>query len=195
MPADYTEWMNPDLHGIATNITNAINGGGGGAALATEATLLLVETNTDNTNLALRTAGGTAAELLEFIVSSNSSIQAAVESGSNYINRTNFTKGFAKNIATTNATDVLVAPGASAYNFITHIIVTNAHATVGTLVDIVDETSGDVLYTGYAAPGGGGFSITLPTPIRQNTSNKKVQAKCGTAGADVTVSISGYKGA
>lgn len=65
--------------------------------------------------------GETAANILKQILTSTDGIKSAVESGSNYINHTNFTKGFAKNITTVTATDVLAAPGASAYNYITQI--------------------------------------------------------------------------
>jgi hypothetical protein len=100
--------------------------------------------------------------------------------------------GYAKNIVNTTATDVLAAGGAGVKNYITQILVTNASTSVGTLVDIVEETSGTVLYTGYAGPEGG-FSVSFTTPLVQGTANKKIQAKCVTTGADVTVSISGYK--
>jgi hypothetical protein len=106
----------------------------------------------------------------------------------------NAVKGYAKGITTTGATDIVAAPGASLFNYITQILVTNAHDTVGTQVDIVDETSGDILYTGYAAPVGGGYAVTLPVPLKQGTANKKIQAICGTTGANVSVSVSGYKG-
>lgn len=111
------------------------------------------------------------------------------------VNQRSLVKGFAKNIIDTTATEIIAAPGAGLYNHITQILVTNSHATVGTLVDIIDETTGDVLYTGYAAPAGGGFSCSFPSDaaLKQNTSNKKLQAKCITTGASVTVSASGYK--
>ncbi len=102
-------------------------------------------------------------------------------------------RGYFKNITDNTAHDLLAAGGAGVKNYITQILVTNEHATVGTLVDIIEETSGDILYTGYAAPIGGGFSISFPTTLVQLTSNKKVQAICATTGANVTVSISGYK--
>jgi hypothetical protein len=142
------------------------------------------------------TSDGTpAADLLESIENDTGNISINTGNGSNHNNNANFVRGVAKNIITDAVTDLIAAPGAAQYNYITHILVTNQHASVGTLVDIQDETSGTVLYTGYAAPGGGGFTCALPTPLKQGATNKKVQVKCITTGANVTVSASGYKGA
>lgn len=101
-------------------------------------------------------------------------------------------RGYAKNIVNTTVTDVVLAGGTGLKNHITQILVTNGSLSVGTLVDIIEETSGEVLYTGYAGPQGG-FSCSFSTPMVQTTDNKKIQAKCITTGADVTVSINGYK--
>lgn len=102
-------------------------------------------------------------------------------------------RGYSKNITDTNAHDVVPAGGLGIKNYINQILVTNEHASVGTLVDIIEETTGTILYTGFAAAGGGGFSVSFPTPLVQDTTNKKIQAQCTTTGSNVTVSISGYK--
>ncbi|MDD5406988.1 MAG: hypothetical protein PHE73_08640 [Sulfurovaceae bacterium] len=100
--------------------------------------------------------------------------------------------GATSDITNTTATTI-IAGVASNYLYITHILVTNSHATVGTFVNITEETSGTVLYTGYAAAAGGGFSITLPTPLKVPTAAKALQATCVTTGSNTRVSAVGYK--
>jgi len=90
------------------------------------------------------------------------------------------------------AHDVIAAGGAGIYNYITQILVTNSHASTGTLVTIRDS-DGTAIYSGYAAAAGGGFSCSFPTPLKSPASNKKVQAICGTTGANVYVSINGFQ--
>jgi hypothetical protein len=104
------------------------------------------------------------------------------------------TSGYTAAIIDLTATDVIVAPGVGLFNYITQILVTNSHATVGTLVTIQTE-DGTGLYAGYAAPAGGGFSVSFVVPIKMPVANKKLQAICGTTGANVYVSASGYKAA
>jgi hypothetical protein len=89
------------------------------------------------------------------------------------------------------ARDVIVAPGAGLFTYVTQVLVTNSHATVGTLVTIQTE-DGTGLYAGYAAPAGGGFSVSFTVPIKMPVANKKLQAICTTTGANVYVSASGY---
>lgn len=106
----------------------------------------------------------------------------------------NFVKGTTADITTTVTTDVIQAPGASLYIYITDILITNSHATVGTMVKVVEETTGTILWRGFASSGGGGFNSNLRTPLKLSTANKKVQVICETPGANVVVNISGYKG-
>ena len=106
-------------------------------------------------------------------------------------------RGFAAataDITTGATTDLLAAPGANLYWGITQLLVTNAHATVGTFVKIIDE-GGAILARGYAAAGGGGFSCTYNSgiPLMQNQANIKVQVICETAGAQVCVSANAFK--
>jgi len=98
--------------------------------------------------------------------------------------------GLTTAITGTGATDVIIAPGAGLFNYITQILVTNSDATVGTLVTLQDDT-GFPIYAGYAGPAGGGFSVSLPTPIKMPSANTKLQAICSIA-ANVYVSASGY---
>lgn len=94
------------------------------------------------------------------------------------------------NYTTNTAADVIAAAGAGVKIVVMGIMVTNAHATVGTKVTIRDGTTSKV--TGYAAAVGGGFVIASSTPIFVSTANTAVTAICGTTGADVDVTVWGY---
>jgi hypothetical protein len=109
-----------------------------------------------------------------------------------YANPENYVAGKTAAITDTTRTAVIAAQGAGVRLYITHIIVSNSHATVGTYVKIEDGTT--EIYGGYAAAVGGGFSITLPVPLRL-TANAALNVSCGTTGANVYAAASGYKGA
>lgn len=96
-------------------------------------------------------------------------------------------------ITGTSSTEVVAAQGAGVRFYMTSLLVTNSDATVGTLVSITDGSGGTVLAQGYAAAGGGGFSITFPVPCR-TTANTALHAVCGTTSAEVYVSAHGYSG-
>jgi len=94
----------------------------------------------------------------------------------------------------TNATgaDVIAAAGSGVKIAVTSVLVTNAHATVATKVSIRDGTTAKI--TGYAAAAGGGFTLSAGgRALFITTANTAVTAICGTSGADVDVSVSGYK--
>lgn len=92
----------------------------------------------------------------------------------------------------TTAADVIAAAGAGIRIAVTSVLVTNAHATVGTKVEIRDGTT--VKIQAQAAPAGGGFSMNGGgTPLFISAANAAVTARCATTGADVDVSIAGYK--
>jgi hypothetical protein len=95
----------------------------------------------------------------------------------------------------TTTTLLLAAPGASLRNYITTIIVSNAHATVGTDVVIQDGSGGTTLLTIPAAAVYGGAVITLPTPLRQTNANTAIYCANVTTGASTKVSAVGYKAA
>jgi hypothetical protein len=95
----------------------------------------------------------------------------------------------------TTTTSLVAAPGASLRNYITTIIVSNAHATVGTDVVIQDGSGGTALLTIPAAAVYGGAVITLPTPLRQPTANTALFCANVTTGASTKVSAVGYKAA
>lgn len=85
---------------------------------------------------------------------------------------------------------LLTAPGAQR-NYVTQILVTNGSAN-GTFVDIMDGPN--VVYSGYAAANGGGFSASFPAPFKQATLAQSLDAK-PRAQASIIVAISGYTAA
>jgi hypothetical protein len=94
-------------------------------------------------------------------------------------------------LITTAATQLLPAQGAGLRNYITSLLVTNDHSTQDTRVDILDGTT--LLWTGFAAHGGGGYSMTFPSPLR-GSPNTAVNVQCSIA-AQVRASAAGFKGA
>lgn len=90
----------------------------------------------------------------------------------------------------TTAADVIPAAGAGVRIVVTNVLVTNAHATVGTKVELRDGTTVKVL--NFAAAAGGGWSMGGETPIFISTANTAVTARCVTTGVDVDVFVSGY---
>lgn len=95
----------------------------------------------------------------------------------------------------TTSTSLIAAPAAGLRNYITTIIVSNAHATVGTDVIIQDGSGGTTLLTIPAAAVYGGAVINLPVPLRQPTANTALFCANVTTGASTKVSAVGYKGA
>ena len=99
-----------------------------------------------------------------------------------------FISGITSVMTGTGQTSVLVAAGTSIKNYITHIICTNG-ATAGTFVDIKDG-GGNVLYSGFAAANGGGFSSYIYPPL-VGSANKSVDAQ-PRAQASIIVAMTGY---
>lgn len=85
---------------------------------------------------------------------------------------------------------VLGAPSGTQKNYITHILVTNA-AAVGTTVTIQDGAS--IIWGGYAAASGGGWSENFNPPLAQPTSVKALYATSSVQ-ASVYVAINGFTG-
>lgn len=113
-----------------------------------------------------------------------------------YANPENFVSGAITTAMTgTTSTSLVAAPGAGLRNYITTIIVSNSHATVGTDVVIQDGSGGTTLLTIPAAAVYGGAVIQLPTPLRQPTTNTALYCANVTTGASTKVSAVGYKGA
>ncbi len=89
---------------------------------------------------------------------------------------------------------LLVAAGSGLRNYITHITVSNSHATVGTDVAIIDGVGGSTMWIIPAAAVYGGGAVPLPTPLRQPSTNTVVSAVNMVTGAATRVSANGYKG-
>jgi hypothetical protein len=107
-----------------------------------------------------------------------------------YANPQNFLSGSTVAIVNTTRTEVIAAQGGSVRTYLTNILVTNGHTTVGTIVNIEDNTT--VKYSGFAGPLGG-FSVTLPVPL-VGTANTAWNVSATTTGGSVICSLSGYKG-
>jgi hypothetical protein len=103
----------------------------------------------------------------------------------------NLIQGNPAAITTTTPTTLLAAAGINLRSYLTDITVVNSHATVGTLVTIAD--AGGTIWQGYAAAAGGGVALTFPAPRRQPTTNAVITVTCGTTGANVYVSVGGFK--
>jgi len=112
-----------------------------------------------------------------------------------YSNPENFVSGAITTAMTgTTTTSLVAAPAAGLRNYITTIIVSNTHATVGTDVIIQDGSGGTTLLTIPAAAVYGGAAITLPTPLRQPTTATALFCANVTTGASTKVSAVGYMG-
>lgn len=93
----------------------------------------------------------------------------------------------------TTSTSLVAAPGAGLRNYITTIIVSNAHASVGTDVVIQDGSGGTTLLTIPAAAVYGGAVVNLPVPLRQPTADTALFCANVTTGASTKVSAVGFK--
>lgn len=94
-------------------------------------------------------------------------------------------------ITGTSVAEVIAAGAAGVRNYVTSLLVTNSHATVGTLVEIRDGTT-TVLWRGYAAPAGGGFSCHFPKPLR-GTAATAINAYNMTTGSNTYVCAAGFQ--
>lgn len=112
-----------------------------------------------------------------------------------YSNPENFVSGVTAAMTSTTSTSILAAPAAGLRNYVTHLVCTNSHATVSTFVLVQDGSGGTTIYEAYAVAVGGGFSLTLPTPLRQPTTATAIFVQNVTTGSNVICSASGYKGA
>jgi hypothetical protein len=112
-----------------------------------------------------------------------------------YANPENFVSGAITSAMTgTTSTSLIAAPASGLRNYITQIIVSNSHATVGTDVVIQDGSGGTTLYTIPAAAAYGGASVTFPVPLRQPTTATAIYCSNVTTGSSIKISASGYKG-
>lgn len=112
-----------------------------------------------------------------------------------YANPENFVSGAITSAMTgTTSTSLVAAPASGLRNYITTIICSNSHATVGTDIVIQDGSGGTTLLTIPAAAVYGGAAITLPVPLRQPTTATAIYCANVTTGASTKVSAVGYKG-
>jgi len=112
-----------------------------------------------------------------------------------YANPENFVSGAITSAMTgTTSTSLIAAPASGLRNYITTIVVSNAHATVGTDIVIQDGSGGTTLMTIPAAAVYGGAVINLPVPLRQPTTATAIFCANVTTGASTKVSAVGYKG-
>jgi hypothetical protein len=94
---------------------------------------------------------------------------------------------------TSTAVTGMGAQGGSLRKYITTVIISNAHGTVGTDVILQDGNGGSTLGTFPAAALYGGVAINLPIPIK-TTANTALYAANVTTGASTKVTCYGYKG-
>lgn len=112
-----------------------------------------------------------------------------------YANTENFVSGAITTAMTsTTSTSLVAAPAAGLRNYITTLIVSNSHATVGTDVIIQDGNAGTTLMTIPAAAVYGGAVINLPVPLRQPTTATAIYCANVTTGASTKVSAVGFIG-
>lgn len=111
-----------------------------------------------------------------------------------YANPENFVSGATASMTGTTSTSLIAAPAAGLRNYITTIIVSNAHASVGTNILIQDGSGGTTLLVIPAASVFGGMTITLPTPLRQPTAATALFCVNVTTGSSTRVSAVGYIG-
>lgn len=175
--------------------TNTVNGGLAGSVSVggTVATNVAITDNPVNT-------GGQAVSSENTAVTTSRKVQFVADLVGKqivlpYANPENFVSGVTAAMTGTTSTSLIAAPAAGLRNYITHIIGTNSHATVGTFIIIQDGSGGTTIYEGYAAAVGGGFSISFPTPLRQPTTATALYCQNVTTGANTIVAASGYKGA
>lgn len=83
------------------------------------------------------------------------------------------------------------------YQAVTSVLVTNSHATTGTVVQFTDGSGGTVIYEGYAAPAGGGFAanggVTSLFIVPTVSHALYVQEVTTTATNGIQVNVRGYK--
>jgi hypothetical protein len=105
-----------------------------------------------------------------------------------YAPTSSFVSGSPSVITGTASVVLLPTAAGGQRNYVTQVLVTNA-AAAGTTVSLID--AGQVVYSGYAAASGGGFSVSFPFPLRQ-TSTAGSLGVVSSVQASVYVSASGY---
>lgn len=98
-----------------------------------------------------------------------------------------YTDGQTAALTNTTAADVIAAPTGGARLVVTGVSITNAHASVGTGVEIRDGT--DIIMVIPAAANFGGAVIAMGYPLTADTA---LTARCTVTGSSVTVSATAY---
>lgn len=95
-------------------------------------------------------------------------------------------------LTNTTATQALAAPGSGKHWYIYGLLITNEHASVDTVVQILSAST--VKWHGLAKANGGGFSETFPfnCPIRCGD-NEAVMIACLTTGSAIRASVAAVK--
>lgn len=96
----------------------------------------------------------------------------------------------------TDTNEVTIKAGeANYYLVVTAVLVANSHASVGTTVSFKNATGGTVIYQGYAASAGGGWSQGngVGSLFIVPTAGNGLFAVCGTTGSNTLINVRGYK--
>lgn len=98
------------------------------------------------------------------------------------------------NVTDNSGHDLVVAPGTNLKLAITNIIVTNADATVASLITFRSGGTTTKLAQ-YVKAVGGGFVLSgsVENPLFYCTPNAKLDVICGTTSADMHIFVCGYK--
>lgn len=110
---------------------------------------------------------------------------------SSFVQPSSLVSGTTSIITSTGQTSVLGTAPSGQRNYITQILVTNGSGT-STFVDVMDGPS--VIYRGYAAASGGGFSASFPTPLKQANTQQSVDMRASVQ-ASIVTAMSGYTAA
>lgn len=94
-------------------------------------------------------------------------------------------------VTTSDQQVLAAAPGAGARYYVHALI-----AVVSSIASVVHLLDGNtVIWRGYCAADGGGFTQTFPYPLRQPTANTSLGFQFTTSGANGFVSVAGFVGA
>lgn len=177
--------------GSTTTVTGGVNGTlAVGGNVATNVAIGTNPVNTGGQGVSSENGAVTTGRLVQFVAD-----LVGKQIVMPYANPENFVSGAITSAMTgTTSTSLVAAPAGSLRNYITNIVVSNSHATVGTDMVIQDGSGGTTLYTIPAAAVYGGASVTFPVPLRQPTTATAIYIANVTTGASTKASASGYKG-
>ena len=100
-------------------------------------------------------------------------------------------------VVNTAGTELVVtgldAGGAGIHNYVTSVIVHNAHASTNGFIQLLDGTGGTPMAT-FPAPATGGAVINFTQPIKQPTANTALYWDASAAITTLYVTIIGYQG-